>query len=139
MGIYTLNRVARLTSAEHGGQVLISAAVAELVREHLPDDVELQDLGQHHLKGLSQSTCTETSYIYIPGGINDSVICVPLGVGIRVQVHGRVYHLLCDEQHFDATGGDLQIENFDFKNTNSQYHIYIAGDTNHLVIEQQTL
>jgi LuxR family maltose regulon positive regulatory protein len=52
---HTLNRVARLTSAGHGGQVLISAAVAELVREHLPEDVDLEDLGEHRLKGLSQS------------------------------------------------------------------------------------
>ena len=51
---YTLNRVAHLMSAGHGGQVLISAAVAELVREHLAEDVDLEDLGEHRLKGLSQ-------------------------------------------------------------------------------------
>jgi hypothetical protein len=77
-----------------------------------------------------------TSFIYIPGGINHSVIRVPPKVGIRVQVCGRVHSLLFDEQHFDAKRGDLQIENFDYKNTNSRYHIYIASGTNHLIIEQ---
>jgi len=51
---HTLNRVARLMSAGHGGQILISAAVAELVREHLPDNEELIDLGEHRLRGLNQ-------------------------------------------------------------------------------------
>jgi predicted ATPase/class 3 adenylate cyclase len=47
-----LNRVARLLSAGHGGQVLLSLASAELVREHLPPDATLHDLGIHRLKDL---------------------------------------------------------------------------------------
>jgi predicted ATPase len=43
----TLNRVARLTSAGHGGQILVSATTAALVEE-----VELADLGAHHLRDL---------------------------------------------------------------------------------------
>ncbi|HLF36450.1 MAG TPA: adenylate/guanylate cyclase domain-containing protein, partial [Anaerolineales bacterium] len=50
---HTLNRVARITSAGHGGQVLLSAAVADHVRGLLPEDVSLKDLGEHFLKGLS--------------------------------------------------------------------------------------
>ncbi len=52
---HTLNRVARVMSAGHGGQILLSHAVAEQVREHLPADVRLRDLGKHRLKGLSQA------------------------------------------------------------------------------------
>jgi predicted ATPase len=48
-----LNRVARLLMAGHGGQVLLSLAAAELVREHLPPDAALRDLGRHRLKDLS--------------------------------------------------------------------------------------
>jgi class 3 adenylate cyclase len=51
---HTLNRVARIMSAGHGGQILISQAVAELVRGRLPADVTLKDLGLHRMKGLSQ-------------------------------------------------------------------------------------
>jgi predicted ATPase/class 3 adenylate cyclase len=48
----TLNRAARIMSAGHGGQILISDVTAQVVREHLPADVSLLDLGEHHLKGL---------------------------------------------------------------------------------------
>jgi predicted ATPase/class 3 adenylate cyclase len=48
-----LNRVARLRAAGHGGQVLLSLATEELMREHLPPDVALRDLGSHRLKDLS--------------------------------------------------------------------------------------
>src|SRR5829696_9210445 len=48
----SLNRVARLLSAAHGGQVLISLATQELVREELPEGVGLRDLGERRLKDL---------------------------------------------------------------------------------------
>jgi class 3 adenylate cyclase len=47
-----LNRVARLCSAGHGGQVLLSNAAQELVRDALPKGIELRDLGEHRLKDL---------------------------------------------------------------------------------------
>jgi class 3 adenylate cyclase len=49
-----LNRVARLLAAGHGGQVLLSAAAWELVRDHLPLNTELRDLGEHRLKDLTR-------------------------------------------------------------------------------------
>lgn len=51
---HTLNRVARVMSAGHGGQTLLTAAVAELLRGRLPAGVTLRDLGAHRLKGLAQ-------------------------------------------------------------------------------------
>jgi class 3 adenylate cyclase len=45
-----LNRVARLLSAGHGGQVLLSGATAEVVQDHLPQEVHLRDLGTHQLR-----------------------------------------------------------------------------------------
>ncbi len=47
-----LNRAARIMSAAHGGQVLLSAATAEVVRAHLPEGVALREMGEHRLKGL---------------------------------------------------------------------------------------
>jgi class 3 adenylate cyclase len=49
----TLNRVARILSAGHGGQTLLSRVTAERVREKLADDVSLRDLGERRLKDLS--------------------------------------------------------------------------------------
>jgi WD40 repeat protein/serine/threonine protein kinase len=50
---HALNRVARIMAAGHGGQILVSLAVAELVRGHLSEDLALKDLGEHFLKGLA--------------------------------------------------------------------------------------
>src|ERR671911_375615 len=47
-----VNRVARLMSAAHGGQVLLSLPAQELVRDQLPAQTSLRDLGQHRLKDL---------------------------------------------------------------------------------------
>jgi|GEM_PF-5677959 len=50
-----LNRVARLLSAGHGRQILLSLATHELVRDHIPNDATLRDLGSHRLKDLVRS------------------------------------------------------------------------------------
>ncbi len=48
-----VNRAARIMSAAHGGQVLLSAAVAGLVANRLTDGVELLDLGSVRLRDLA--------------------------------------------------------------------------------------
>ncbi len=50
-GYLTLARVQSVMSSAHGGQVLLSGASAELVRDHLPAGVSLRDMGEHQLKG----------------------------------------------------------------------------------------
>ena len=50
---HMLNRVARIMSAAHGGQILLSEAVAELIRDDLPTGLSLRDMGHHQLKGLT--------------------------------------------------------------------------------------
>ena len=47
-----LNRTARIMSLAHGGQILLSGITAEVVREHLPTDLFLLDLGEHRLRDL---------------------------------------------------------------------------------------
>jgi predicted ATPase/DNA-binding SARP family transcriptional activator len=48
-----VHRAARVASAGHGGQILLSEAAAGLVRASLPSGVTLRDLGTHTLKGLA--------------------------------------------------------------------------------------
>jgi class 3 adenylate cyclase len=48
-----INRCARIRGLGHGGQVLLSAATAVLVRDALPAGASLRSLGEHRLKGLS--------------------------------------------------------------------------------------
>jgi predicted ATPase len=49
-----INRVARLMSIGHGGQILLSNAAYELVKEDAPEQTAFIDLGSHQLKDLSQ-------------------------------------------------------------------------------------
>ena len=49
-----LYRCARLMSAAHGGQIVLSAATCELVRDSLPDQASFADLGEHRLKDLAR-------------------------------------------------------------------------------------
>jgi predicted ATPase/class 3 adenylate cyclase len=49
-----VHRAARISNAAHGGQVLLSQATCDLVRESLPPGTGLRFLGSHRLKDLSQ-------------------------------------------------------------------------------------
>jgi class 3 adenylate cyclase len=48
-------RGARICSAAHGGQVLVSETTRALVRGDEPAGIELRDLGEHHLKDLDHA------------------------------------------------------------------------------------
>ncbi len=50
----TVNRTARIMSAGHGGQVLLSSAAAALAADRLPDGASLRDLGEYRLKDLGR-------------------------------------------------------------------------------------
>lgn len=48
-----LNQANRLMGAAHGGQVVLSQASANAVRDSLPEGLGLVDLGEHRLRGLA--------------------------------------------------------------------------------------
>ena len=49
-----VNRAARIMRVGHGGQVLVSGATAELLRDTLPAGGDLVDLGSHRLRDLDR-------------------------------------------------------------------------------------
>ena len=49
-----VNRVARILTAGHGGQILLSQAVERLTSDRFPEGVALRDLGERSLKDLTQ-------------------------------------------------------------------------------------
>jgi predicted ATPase/class 3 adenylate cyclase len=53
-GYVALSLVQRLMSAGHGGQILLSQATENLLRGHLPKDLDLRDLGEHKFKDILQ-------------------------------------------------------------------------------------
>jgi predicted ATPase/class 3 adenylate cyclase len=48
----TLNRAARIAGTARGGQIMVSAATAELIRRHLPSPAHLAEVGEFRLRGL---------------------------------------------------------------------------------------
>ncbi len=50
-----VNRAARVSAAAHGGQIVASAATADLVRDDLSPEVTLIDLGEHRLRDLGRA------------------------------------------------------------------------------------
>jgi predicted ATPase/class 3 adenylate cyclase len=51
-GYATIASAQRVMSVAHGGQVLLTQTTYDLVQDHLPSDVNLRDMGEHHLKDL---------------------------------------------------------------------------------------
>jgi predicted ATPase/class 3 adenylate cyclase len=51
---FDVHRAARIAAAAHGGQVVLSATTAALVRDSLPDGARLKDLGAHRFKDLGR-------------------------------------------------------------------------------------
>ena len=49
-----VHHAARIMSAGHGGQVLLSQTTRDLVEQTLPEGVSMRDLGAHRLKDLHQ-------------------------------------------------------------------------------------
>ncbi len=49
-----VHRAARMCSAAHGDQILISERTGEVLKDHLPDSVSLRDLGLYRLKDLER-------------------------------------------------------------------------------------
>jgi predicted ATPase/class 3 adenylate cyclase len=49
-----VHHAARIMSAGHGGQILLSPTTRQLAEQHLPAGTYLQDLGEHRLKDLQR-------------------------------------------------------------------------------------
>jgi class 3 adenylate cyclase len=49
-----VHHAARIMSAGHGGQILLSPTTRQLIEQHLPAGTYLQDLGEHRLKDLQR-------------------------------------------------------------------------------------
>ena len=70
-----VNRAARIMSAAHGGQVLVSQAVVDGVREILPATVSLRDLGHVRLKDLAAFTNALRAFARCPVPCNSGRCC----------------------------------------------------------------
>ena len=49
-----LSRASRLMGVAHGGQIVMSLAMEQLIRDLLPEGIGLLDLGEHRLKDIAR-------------------------------------------------------------------------------------
>ncbi|MGH2977783.1 MAG: adenylate/guanylate cyclase domain-containing protein [Gaiellaceae bacterium] len=64
-----VHRAARISAAGHGGEVLVSQATRELLRDDPLPDVSLRDLGEHQLKDLDEP---ERLYQLVAPGLGET-------------------------------------------------------------------
>jgi predicted ATPase/class 3 adenylate cyclase len=63
-----VNRAARVAAVAHGGQIVASAATADLVRDDLSPEIALIDLGEHRLRDLGRpERITAVAHPDLPG------------------------------------------------------------------------
>jgi formylglycine-generating enzyme required for sulfatase activity len=77
--------VARIESAGNGGQILLSLATQQLVRENLPAECQLRDLGTHRLKDLRY---TETLFQLLAPDLPD--VTLPLNTVETLHARDRI-------------------------------------------------
>ena len=75
-----VHRAARIMSAGHGGQILLSQETYDLVESGLPDKVSLRDLGEYHLKDIEG--LTRLFQVEIEGLANDFPLLKTPGMSI---------------------------------------------------------
>jgi predicted ATPase/class 3 adenylate cyclase/DNA-binding SARP family transcriptional activator len=96
-----VNRASRICAAGRGGQVLLSAATAELLAD---EEWVLVDHGEHHLKGLTrpahlfQLSAEGTADVELPIRIESSGVAVRLLGGIEATVNDRSVTLSGEKQ-----------------------------------------
>ena len=78
----SVHRAARIADAAHGGQILVSEPTLAEVREHLPDGVSVQPMGQHWLRDLeSPESLTQLVVAGLPS------VFLPLRAASRRTLH----------------------------------------------------
>src|SRR5437867_2297550 len=89
----TLNRLARILASAHGGQIVLSKAVVDLLGSRLRATAKLIDLGEHRLRDLVRP---EHIFQYIERGLREDF---PLLRSLRSEEHTSElqspYDLVC--------------------------------------------
>jgi class 3 adenylate cyclase len=89
-------RAARICSAGHGGQILLSETTRALVGNNVPDGVEVRDLGQANLKDIQHERIFELALEERPGAFPALKAAAPetsaddLAAEIQRRVHAQI-------------------------------------------------
>jgi class 3 adenylate cyclase len=105
-------RAARICSAGHGGQILLSETTRALVGNNVPDGAAIRDLGEAHLKDVQHERIFELALEDRPGEFPPLKTSPPktaaddLAAQIERKVHERIL------ASFDSPGGETKQTRF---------------------------
>jgi class 3 adenylate cyclase len=102
-------RAARICSAGHGGQVLLSETTRALVGNNLPDGVQVRDLGQAHLKDIQHERIFELALDEQPGAFPPLKEAAPKTAAddLAAQIERRVHEQILSA--FDSADDPVQL------------------------------
>jgi class 3 adenylate cyclase len=108
-------RAARICSAGHGGQVLLSETTRALVGNNLPEGVQVRDLGQAHLKDIQHERIFELALEDQPGSFPPLKTTAPktaaddLAAQIERKVHDQILASFDDPVQVGKAGSKLAV------------------------------
>jgi class 3 adenylate cyclase len=108
-------RAARICSAGHGGQVLLSETTRALVGNNLPEGVQVRDLGQAHLKDIQHERIFELALEDQPGSFPPLKTTAPktaaddLAAQIERKVHEQILASFDDPVQVGKAGSKLAV------------------------------
>jgi class 3 adenylate cyclase len=108
-------RAARICSAGHGGQILLSETTRALVGNNLPDGVQVRDLGQAHLKDIQHERIFELALDDQPGSFPPLKTTAPktaaddLAAQIERKVHEQILASFDDPVQLGKAGSKLAV------------------------------
>jgi DNA-binding SARP family transcriptional activator len=102
-----VNRAARLRGLASGGQILVSAATAQLLQDRLPQDAFLVDLGSQRLRGLSRA---EPVFALTPSPSVGATSAATQGVAIPLSTSPGLPRRLEDATGLTMVGRAAELE-----------------------------
>jgi class 3 adenylate cyclase len=87
-------RAARISAAGHGGQILVSETTRALLGNHLPDGVQVHDLGKQNLKDIQHEHIYELSVDGAPAGTKPLKTAGTLDSRLDERIEAYVEHQL---------------------------------------------
>jgi class 3 adenylate cyclase len=108
-------RAARICSAGHGGQILLSETTRALVGNNLPEGVQVRDLGQAHLKDIQHERIFELALDDQPSSFPPLKTAAPktaaddLAAQIERRVHEQILASFDDPVQLGKAGSKLAV------------------------------
>jgi hypothetical protein len=77
-----------------------------------------------------------TVVVVVLGGASNVAIQRPRGIAARLRVHGGATNLKFDDRRIGASGGELDLQSWNYERATDRYDIAVTGGANNLSIDK---